>query len=977
MRKTGFYLLLILLIWSPGYSFSQIKRTGLPFIRNYERDEYKGGRQSWGITQNERNLIYFANNSGILEFDGTDWKLYPVKNRSVVRSVATGKNGRIYAGAYNEFGYLKEKEDGQKVFYSLLEKVPEKYRDFGDIWKIFATENGVIFQSFTTVFFYKDNEIKVLSHKGQFHFSFYVDGVLYISDEEEGLMKYDGQRFEPLEGGSFFDRERRVWSIFELSPDSLLIGTQNNGLFIYHDGRINSWNTRANDFILRNQLFSAAKISPEYFAFGSIQNGIIVVNRNGEILQHINKERGLQNNTILSTHCDHEGNLWLGLDHGIDYIEINSPVTYFGEGFNIEGTGYTAAFHEGKVYLGTNQALFYNDYTQQNGSLSIDDNFRLVKGTKGQVWNLSKFNGDLFCGHNNGAYIIEGDSSHEISSIQGGWNFLRVPGSPDYIIQGTYSGMVRLKKENGQWQFDTIIKGFNESSRIQTWDDYGNLWITHGYKGVYRIRLNEQLDSVTQVTLYNSSNGLPSKLGNSVFKLDGNIYASTEDGIYRYVFFSDQFEKDTLYSTKLNDFQLSDLKKDRYGNLWYFSNYSRNLNLIKGKGSPQCFDDIEVLHKLDNKYVPAFEHINVYDSANVIIGTVDGFAHFNPTFRAKDSASFEALIRKFSFYCKRDTIIYYNINSAETGNIQKVNLQSLQSIKIDYTTTFYENLEHNQFSFFLEGYDENWSVWSERATKEYTNLPPGDYTFWVKARNVYGRESKASEFQFTILPPWYQTVWAYIAYVIVFAGLVYMLVIYLRRKIHREKLKLNEKQKEELKKQREKYEMERLEMENKIIRLQNDKLQSDLSRQRSQVELKNKELASQAVNINRKNDILNYIKKELEKVNKKVNPDAQFQLKLLNKKIEDDLNLEEDWKHFKQYFDEVQGDFIKRIKDQYPELSPNDLKLCAYLRMNLSTKEIAPFLNISPRGVEIHRYRLRKKLGLSRDTNLVEFLLEI
>ena len=190
-------------------------------------------------------------------------------------------------------------------------------------------------------------------------------------------------------------------------------------------------------------------------------------------------------------------------------------------------------------------------------------------------------------------------------------------------------------------------------------------------------------------------------------------------------------------------------------------------------------------------------------------------------------------------------------------------------------------------------------------------------------------------------------------------------------------MELKERQREELKKQREKYELERLEMDNRIIKLKNEKLQSDINSERAQVELKNKELASQAVNINRKNEILNYIKNELEKVNKKVNPDAQFQIKLLNKKIQEDVNLEEDWKHFKQYFDEVQGDFIKRIKEQYPELTPNDLKLCAYLRMNLSTKEIAPFLGITPRGVEIHRYRLRKKLGLSRDVSLVEFLLNV
>ena len=976
--------LICLLSLSASFSHSQIKRTGLPFIRNYERTEYIGGRQTWDITQNDQNLMFFANNSGILEFDGTNWNIYPVSNRSIVRSVAAGDNGKIYAGAYNEFGYLQTQKNGRRTYHSLKDKISDEYKDFGEIWRIFPTENGVIFQSFTSVFFYKDDTIKVLAHNRKFHFAFYVNEDLYISEENEGLMKYNGQEFEPVPGGSFFKKEKRVWTMQQFDSERLLIGTQNDGLFIYKDGDIKPWTNEANDFLIRNQLFQITRlpsgqagISGNYFALGSIQNGVIVVNKDGEILQHINKERGLQNNTILSAFSDHEGNLWIGLDNGIDYLELNSPVTYIGEGFSLEGTGYSTALYKDKLYLGTNQALFYNSYSLEDGMLQIDDDFKRVDGTKGQVWNLSKINGKLFCGHNNGAYIIEGTSARKISDVQGGWNFLQIPGYPEYVLQGSYTGIARLKKENGKWKFDRMIKGFKESSRIETWDNYGNLWISHGYKGIYRLRFNDRLDSVIQTSIYQDKHGLPSRLGNNVFSLDDKIYAATEEGIYRFVFFADHFEKDTLLSKKLNGGEVSDLRKDKYGNIWYFSNYSKNIGLIKGKGSPQCFNNIEVLHKLDRNYVPAFEHINVIDSSNIIIGTVDGFAHFDPTFKVSDSARFETLLRKFTFFCKGDTTNYYNINGELKEKKSEIKLNELKSIKIDFSATFYEDLDQNQFSYILKGYDKNWSDWSSQTMKEYTNLSPGDYKFRVKAKNIYGRESKISEFQFSILPPWYRTIWAYIVYAILFGGMVYFFIYYLKRKIQKEKLKLKEKQKEELRKQREQYELERLEMDNRIIKLKNEKLQSDINSERAQVELKNKELASQAVNLNRKNEILNYIKNELEKVNKKVNPDAQFQIKLLNKKIQEDVNLEEDWKHFKQYFDEVQGDFIKRIKEQYPELTPNDLKLCAYLRMNLSTKEIAPFLGITPRGVEIHRYRLRKKLGLYRDVNLVEFLLNI
>jgi DNA-binding CsgD family transcriptional regulator/ligand-binding sensor domain-containing protein len=957
--------------------YSQIKPTGIPFIKNYERTEYDGGRQTWDIAQNDKNLLYFANNSGVLEFDGTSWTRYQVSNRSVVRSVELDNNGRLYVGAYNEFGYLEEQSNGQKKYHSIAADLPGDFKDFGEIWRIFATEDGIIFQSFTTVFFYKDGEVKVLADDQQFHFAFYINKELYISEEQKGLMKYSGQEFEQVEGGTFFNKGRKVWSMNALNSDSLLIGTQNDGLFIYHNGDITPWSTEVNDFILRNQLFQVSRISEKYFMFGSIQDGLVLSNKAGQIIQHINKEKGLQNNTILSAYTDHEGNLWLGLDNGIDYIEVSSPITYFGEGYNIEGTGYTSTIYDGKIYLGTNQALFYNEYTRENGNLKIDDDFRLVKGTKGQVWNLSKVGGELFCGHNNGAYLIDRNVARKISDVEGGWNFLKVPEHPEYILQGTYNGIVRLKRVNGKWIYDKKIKGFNNSSRIQTWDDYGNLWITHGYKGIYRLRFNEQIDSVIQTTLYNENHGLPSKLGNSVFNLDEKIYAGTEKGIYRFVFFADRFEKDTIFYEKVGTRQISELKKDPYGNFWFFYDNSRNIDIIRNSGSPKSFRHIEVLHKLENKYVPAFEHINVLDSANMIIGTVDGFAHFNPDFQTKDSADFKTHLKKFSFYCKRDTLNYYGADQLSQDSVKKIKLNNLKSIKVDFSATFYENLEHNRYSYMLEGYDNNWSSWSERTTKEYTSLSPGEYTFMIKARNVYGRESAVSQFHFEILPPWYLTHWAYIFYGLLFAGFVYLVVIFVKKRMQREKQQLIERQKEELRRHREQYELERLEMENKIMKLENEKLESDLTTQRTQVELKNKELASQAININRKNEILNYIKKELDKVNKKVNFDAQFQLNLLNRKIKEDLNLEADWEYFKQYFDEVQGDFIKRLKDQYPELSPSDLKLCAYLRMNLSTKEIAPFLKISPRGVEIHRYRLRKKLGLSRDENLVNFLLNI
>ncbi|HKL38279.1 MAG TPA: triple tyrosine motif-containing protein, partial [Bacteroidales bacterium] len=510
----------------------------------------------------------------------------------------------------------------------------------------------------------------------------------------------------------------------------------------------------------------------------------------------------------------------------------------------------------------------------------------------------------------------------------------------------------------------------------ETFDDQGNLWITHGYKGVFRLRLNQAVDSVVQVALYTEQDGLPDLQGNTVFRLNDHIYASTNQGIYRYYFLPDQFEKDTMYSRLTGEQQVSALRKDRYGNLWYFSNFSENIGMIKSPESPSGFEKIEVLDKLENQYVPAFEHINVIDSNNLIIGIINGFAHFDPSISIQDSVMFRTLIREFSFYSNQDTIRYHNVSTPGPRK-EQIEMANPRLVRIRFASTFYEDLVHTRYSYYLNGYEQDWSPWISRNTKEYTNLPPGEYTFYVRARNVYGRISEPTEFRFIIPPPWYQSHWAYIGYILITVAFVLLASHYLYKKLEKEKKKVEEENREKMRRQREAYEKDQLEMKNKIIRLENEKLQTEVEREETNLRLKNKELNVQALNINRKNEILDYLKKEIDKMMRTVDTDAQFQLKMLTRKIDQDLNPKEDWEKFERYFDEVQGDFISRLKEKYPQLSPKDLKLCAYLRMNLSSKEISSLLNITPRGVEIHRYRLRKKLNLARETNLVEFLMDL
>jgi DNA-binding CsgD family transcriptional regulator/cell division protein FtsB len=269
---------------------------------------------------------------------------------------------------------------------------------------------------------------------------------------------------------------------------------------------------------------------------------------------------------------------------------------------------------------------------------------------------------------------------------------------------------------------------------------------------------------------------------------------------------------------------------------------------------------------------------------------------------------------------------------------------------------YYEHLQTFYQYQFIGLYD-HWSSWSTQAQAEFENLDPGDYVFKVRARIGEQISENVASYSFSISPPWYLSrLWFsiyIIALVLLFVGLHSLYTNYYQR---RQNILLEENQKE--------LELERLRSEQEIIRIKNEQLKKNYKD-------KSNELAASAMNIVRKNELLMEIKEKLKEVT------DRKAIGSVLKVIDKNLSHEENWHLFKEAFDNADREFFKNIKALHPDLSPNDLKLCAYLRLNLSSKEIAPLFNISSRSVEIKRYRLRKKLGLDSNENLASYILNI
>ena len=980
MSKGLLKILFLIFFYSGSLSvvWGQIKNRGIPNTVHYSKDIYNGGSQNWSIAQDSRGILYFGNNQGLLEFDGSYWNLYPIPNGSIVRSVITTDNGRIYIGAFNEFGYFEPDAYGMLRYHSLVNKLPESKRNFKEIWKVYVTDESILFQSFNAIFEYKNDTIDVLIEHQDFHFSYYINNRYFIKDNKNGLVELTGKEISLIKGGNIF-ADKNIWGIIPLN-NKFLVCTAEDGLFLYDSTGISTWNSEVTSFLVENKLFSVTAIKNQYLVFGTVKNGIVISDFNGKPLRHLNNNKGLQNNTILSVFADNTDNLWLGLDNGIDYVNISSPVSFYVNKGEI-GAGYCMAILNNILYLGTNQGLYYKEWKSKVDPYSEWTGLKAVPNTGGQVWTLKVIDGELFCGHDKGGFIIRNNQAIQISDQPGSWDFQEYYNNGKYILSGTYTGFILYEKDkNNEWFVKSKVAGFEHSCRDFVIDDKF-IWVSHNHYGLFRMQMNKSLSSVINVEHFDTKNKLPSDGPINLLRLKNKLLFATGNGLFEYNAASKTFFPNEELNKHFKNSLVNKIFEQSNGDIWYFQNNTMGVLRLNYDGS--YASEILPFHTLNGNFIQAFEQILQIDDENILISTEDGFVHFNPIVKNKLPAEFNVLIR--SFECFPDSTLFggnFVVNDRIDVHQPGESIPSISfknnSVKIEYSGQYYIKDEQLRYSFRLIPYEEQWSEWFDVTEKEYNNLKNGEYTFEVKASNLIGTESQIAQYRFIIQSPWYRTFWAYMMYIVFLFAMIILVIRFTQHKVEKEKQLLKAKQKEELKRKEEEYTLEVTKAEQEIVSLQKEKLEIENQKNIAELEVKNKELAAITMQIIHKNEIISEIKNKLSKViQNMIHADSIKQVEKLIGALDKDLVSDKDWDKFEINFDKVYEDFLKKLRESYPELTPKDLKLCAYLRMNLSSKEIAPLLNISVRGTEISRYRLRKKLKLGRDHNLTEFLMKV
>lgn len=908
-----------------------------PPIQIFPPGLMEAGNQNWMLSQDLEGQVFAGNNKGLLVYEGTRWKLYPSPENTIIRSVASIEK-RVYTGSYMDFGYWEKNAKGDYDYTSLVKSLGISILEDEQFWNILPFGASIVFQSLDRLLIFnkKTQVVQSISSKNGILKSFKVNDQLFFQEGEGRLFTLEqGEKTLALEHPLL--QNNKIKGIFRLE-NRLLLVSEKKGFFLWRENLLERWPTPIDQILSQTEVYNAIGLKNGGIALGTIGTGVYCLNEKQELLFHLNQEKGISNNTVLSLMEDQGENLWLGLDNGINLINAASPIYEFSDSYGKLGSIYQSVLYDGKLYLGTNQGLFVKPYPSAAP-------FERIQGSENQVWKLSVIDQTLFGGLDQGTFIIEGNKATQLGETTGTWLFKKHPTKADIILQGNYNGLHVLEKKDGKWQYKNKIEGFDISSRFFAFVNDTTLLVSHEYKGVFRVTLDEDLQSVKQVTLDPS---VAKGYNASVAKFDGTLLYLNPSGFFKYNPTEDKFEKADELSQYIpeGEYATGKMINEEDNKLWFFSK-SKIHWLQKDLFNAQWKHHAIFIDENQRKSVAGFENISPLNSKEYIIGTNNGYLKM----MVENYPEKEAEV-KISKIIAGKNEAKSDLKLEEENSIVYAN----NALHFYFTATNYNKYSKVEYQYMLEGIDRDWRPWTEDTHQAYENLNYGTYTFHVKSRLGSSISATKSSGKIEILPPWYFSTWANTSYIVMFLFVLWGYNVFYTRRIKRKQEQLNQKERKEI-------ELQQLEIQKEAIRINNEKLKSD-------IDLKNKELAIAMMSTVKRNKLLNRIKKQLTTI-------EDPQVKPLIKSINANLKNEDDWKYFENVFNTADKDFFKKVKEVHPKLTSNDLKLCAYLRLNLSSKEIAPLLNISIHSVEIKRYRLRKKMNLTRSQGIVEYIMTL
>ncbi len=896
----------------------------VPFFRNFSPTDYQASSQNWALAQDSRGFVYVGNNSGLLRFNGSSWELFHPfgeEKEAIVRSLyADQEEERIYIGSYREFGYLEYDEYGKMVYTSLSQKQETPLNSSEEIWYITRIGRQVFFIYFSSYYVYDLDSGQVSREVGATSFFYMLDGKLHLSPSSGEVRAYDGQS-SAYTSATPLKVPDKVVKVFPGKDGSQIAVSQSKGLYRLEKQGAKRADSLRDRWDIANR---AIQCKDGTIVVGFLSGGVYAFGQDGSVLWHLSTDEGLLDNTVLALMEDDCGNIWCALDKGAAVIFNGGDQLLSLSEYHL-GKISVSLKDGNKLFVGSNQGL---------SSFSIDEGRMQIKKLadyfpNSQLWSLDKHDSQVFIGENANEYCFRDGRLQSLSSAPGGSalkEFTLQDGS-SMLIQGSFTFLYCYKKEAGEWRFSHTVNGFMRPVKQLEVDYLGNIWAEHMYEGIYKIVLSEDGRSLVSETPYFSS-------GYKVCKIGGRVFFYNKKGFWYY----DDRENAMKPYEPLSGLVDNCRKVVPAGGKLYWMVTQNEAVLVSFWNEQIQVLDRVIFKNLGVSLTEQFESILTLSGQRFLFGIENGFLLHTSTPAEESEGKKLALL----------AITIYDHESSRSVPIasERVVLPNNSSLALSLCSSGFKHL-YPDVRFRLDPFDYQPRMADPSLSVSYSHLPAGNYTFsaWLS-----DDPSVCVSLPVVVKPSFFASPTAYLIYVLLAFILGTVIYLLIQRKLRNQ--------------------MERMEdeKEKELLTLRNEQLEASIL-------LKSKELATYSLLESSRNRVFLRLKEQLSKIRYEKDGNlSKAEYDNLQSIIREGEFSESSWAHFYDNFDLIHKSFFRTLRHRHPDLTTNDLRICAYLRLNMSTKELADIMGVTPKGAEAAKYRLRKKLSLPSDLSISDYL---
>ncbi|WP_189513155.1 hybrid sensor histidine kinase/response regulator [Cerasicoccus arenae] len=737
---------------------------GTPPLKTYGPEDYDADGRNWLAAQDSYGQMYFANHRGLLQFDGAHWTVYPIG--ATFQSILTD-DGVIWAAGTNEFGFFEV--SGSKVvkYHSLIDQLPDNSLMPGDIWQISKINDVIYFVAEQHLIRWDGVKIEVEHLTTPRRLTLYQaqDSVL-VSQRGAGVLEEVGGEYIPLISNEAINGD--AINFISKSSQPRLYGTFRSGFYSFESDVWTNFPTELDSYLTDSIAYQIVQLNNGDIAVGTHTHGILLMHPDGRLAGQIGKQQGLLSDTVFSLFQDRDGNLWACHENGISCINMENSWTMFSTAHDeIPDIVYSFVKWDDELYCGTIMGVYR---LSQNTTFN---NYEWVKiGENSQnIWHgLHHSQGPLFC-YQNGVIAADPEGTRTILETTQDIVYAQSDPTSEVIYLSSFKEILIAKWNQG------ILEVMRKNSFpgimwTMAFDNDGGIYLGSVDTGLLYVKRDALFDNAYEPhydTILNPETGAPFMWAYTSGFAGGGIIAITNDGCFQRNPRNGQWKR--IRNTP------AELGLDPYS-INFFSTDDAYWLTLQSVGVVRR--ELVKITWPANEDEPQYQRIpslglNVLGSIHgLLIEDEKQIAWFGGNGGIVRDQLLEQKPKPLSAPIISSTMFSNGNGPAKQSANHDVSFP-VKECSFEFALPYYGD-ESVKFRTRLRGLGENWSDPYPAILKEYTNLQEGIYVFEVQAI-IEGRPySPISRYQFTVLPPWYRTIGAYIAFIIAGSGAIYAFI---------------------------------------------------------------------------------------------------------------------------------------------------------------------------------------------------------